>query len=196
MAVIFFFLMKNIFLFCSSFKIGNQALTDFTEQACYGNGFEDYLIPSCQGGEKIFIHNVFVYAKRKELNCPQIATYFDRNITFCCNYVSEKEDCGQRYFGTSSDFEHAHYSRCTGQATCAGIPVAWNYTEHFCDVTFFEERTNYMKMWYNCIPGLNIFISFFSPPVKLFTFHTRSNLCKNKLTTFWKELVFLISHWI
>ncbi|XP_078336875.1 uncharacterized protein LOC111137278 [Crassostrea virginica] len=134
---------------------GNQALTDFTEQACYGNGFEDYLIPSCQGGEKIFIHNVFVYAKRKELNCPQIATYFDRNITFCCNYVSEKEDCGQRYFGISSDFEHAHYSRCTGQATCAGIPVAWNYTEHFCDVTFFEERTNYMKMWYNCIPDIS-----------------------------------------
>lgn len=164
MAVIFFLKIKNIFLFCSSFKIGNQALTDFTEQACYGNGFEDYLIPSCQGGEKIFIHNVFVYAKRKELNCPQIATYFDRNITFCCNYVSEKEDCGQRYFGISSDFEHAHYSRCTGQATCAGIPVAWNYTEHFCDVTFFEERTNYMKMWYNCIPGLNIFISFFLHP--------------------------------
>lgn len=134
----------------------NHASTTYTQQACYGNGFEDYLIPICRTGEKIYVYDVFVYAKRKELNCPQIATYFDRNITYCCNYVNEKEDCGQRYFGTSSDFEHAHYSRCSGMETCSGIPVAWNYTEHFCDISIFDERTNYMKMWYSCIPGETI----------------------------------------
>lgn len=141
--------------------VENHALTTYIQQACYGNGFEDYLIPTCKTGEKIYVYDVFVYAKRKELKCPQIATYFDRNITYCCNYVNEKEDCGQRYFGTSSDFEHAHYSRCSGMATCSGIPVAWNYTEHFCDISIFAERTNYMKMWYSCIPG-EIILTFVS----------------------------------
>ena len=86
------------------------------------------------------------------MNCPQIATYFTRNITYCCNYVGEQEDCGQRYFGTANDFEHSHYSQCTGKESC-GIQVAWNYTQFFCNTTVYPDKTNYMKMWYNCVPG-------------------------------------------
>lgn len=154
-----------------SFSLGDSSLTIHTLQACYGNGFEDYLTPSCSSGEKIYIYDVYVYAKRIELNCPEIATFFDRNITYCCNYVSVEEDCGQRYFGSASEFEHAHYSRCTGLETCGGIPVAWNYTEHFCNTTIFSDRTIYMKMWYNCIPGEILFHLFsFIYPLSTFLF--------------------------
>lgn len=36
---------------------------------------------------------------------------------------------------------------------CSGIFVVWNYMEYFCDILIFDERINYMKMWYSCIFG-------------------------------------------
>ncbi|XP_062591559.1 uncharacterized protein DDB_G0271670-like [Saccostrea cucullata] len=170
-AVEFLLILFNVIL-CVLYS--DAALTDNTLQACYGNGFEDYLTPSCSSGEKIYIYDVFVYAKHRSLNCPTTATFADRNITYCCNYVNQKEDCGQRYFGTAGEFEHAHYSRCTGLATCGGIQVAWNYTEHFCNITVYADRTNYMKMWYNCIPD-------------------SSSLSINSVSTLTSDAVFLLS---
>ncbi|XP_061193715.1 papilin-like [Saccostrea echinata] len=134
-----------------------QCLSTYTFQACYGNGFEDYMKPSCPQGQKIYVYDVYTYSKRKDRNCPAISYATNRNITYCCNYVNETEDCGKRYYGTAVPYEHEHYSRCSGRQNCLqGVQVSWNYTSDVCDSNIFMERSNYMKMWYNCLPDSDV----------------------------------------
>ena len=136
------------------FYLDVGGLQSYTLQACYGNGFEDFMSPSCAPGYTIYVYDVYTYAKRKDRNCPTIADQTNRNITFCCNYVNETEDCGMRYYGTAQAYEHEHYSRCSGRQTCGtGVQASWNRTTDVCNSTVFMERSNYMKMWYYCLPG-------------------------------------------
>ncbi|XP_062589326.1 papilin-like [Saccostrea cucullata] len=136
---------------------GTQCLSTYTLQACYGNGFEDNLNPSCPLGQKIYVYDVYTYSKRKDRNCPVTSHSSNRNITYCCNYVNETEDCGKRYYGTAAPHEYEHYSRCSGRQSCGqGVQVSWNYTTDVCDSSIFMERSNYMKMWYNCLPDSDV----------------------------------------
>uniref|UniRef100_K1Q7V8 Uncharacterized protein n=1 Tax=Magallana gigas TaxID=29159 RepID=K1Q7V8_MAGGI len=131
----------------------SESLQTYTLQACYGNGFEDFLSPTCPSGSTIYVYDVYTYSKRKDRNCPTIADQTNRNITYCCNYVNETEDCGKRYYGTAAPYEHEHYSRCSGRQTCSpGVQASWNSTDDVCDSAIFMERSNYMKMSYNCLP--------------------------------------------
>lgn len=134
--------------------VGTQGLSIYTLQACYGNGFEDYMNPSCPVGYKIYVYDVYTYSKRIDRNCPAISDVTNRNISYCCNYVNETEDCGKRYYGTEHAYQHEHYSRCSGRQDCGqGVQASWNFTNDVCNSSVFMEKSNYMKMWYNCLPG-------------------------------------------
>lgn len=147
-------MIKTFVIALACIYLDSESLQTYTLQACYGNGFEDFLSPTCPSGSTIYVYDVHTYSKRKDRNCPTIADQTNRNITHCCNYVNETEDCGKIYYGTAAPYEHEHYSRCSGRQTCnPGVQASWNNTDDVCDSAIFMERSNYMKMWYNCLPG-------------------------------------------
>ncbi|KAK3605174.1 hypothetical protein CHS0354_012979 [Potamilus streckersoni] len=120
----------------------------YVDEACYGSHQDDYVEPSCPDGYVIYVSDVYTYAKKKSTGCPKESSYFFHNETYCCRYINDTEDCGLRYSGYPSDF--SHYIDCAGVQYCK-VPVAWNDTLLCCDQSTYLARTNYMRMYYQCI---------------------------------------------
>ncbi|XP_062595968.1 uncharacterized protein DDB_G0271670-like, partial [Saccostrea cucullata] len=117
-------------------------------EACYGITVDDFLEPSCNTSEVLYIRDVFTFAKLQSHACPQESTTINRNDSFCCRYNNQSTDCGWRYYGDS--YKGVHYTNCVGRLTCK-IQVAWNGTEQNCNQSVFMTKTNYMRQHYHCI---------------------------------------------
>ncbi|XP_061192339.1 uncharacterized protein LOC133200577 [Saccostrea echinata] len=140
-----------IVFICFSCCFKSQVAIDSAEQvfeACYGITVDDFLEPSCNTSEVLYIRDVFTFAKPKSHACPQESTTLNRNDSFCCRYNNQSTDCGWRYYGDS--YKGVHYTNCVGQLTCK-VQVAWNGTEQNCNQSVFMTKTNYMRQFYHCI---------------------------------------------
>lgn len=119
--------------------------------ACYGNlGLVNYLQPSCPGDQKIIVMAVYALAKNKSTGCLQ--QHIGPIDPFCCLY--DVKDCSVLY--NSGPYRN-YYEKCNGKSSCQ-IPVSWIDIPSHCNSSVYTERTNYMKMDYNCISGTFKFI--------------------------------------
>ena len=125
----------------------NGSLELKTYTACYGIlGLQNFLQPSCPGGQKIAVRAVYSMAKYKSSGCPQEQTPANNSAT-CC--VFDQDDCSYLY---DSGSYRSYYQVCNGKTSCL-IQVSWIQTPASCNRSLYIERTHYMKMDYYCISG-------------------------------------------
>nr|XP_022294515.1 cell wall integrity and stress response component 2-like [Crassostrea virginica] len=117
-------------------------------EACYGVLSVNFLKPSCNHSEVMYVRDVYTYSKPASDGCPQESSFTNQPNASCCRYNNDTTDCGWRYYGDT--FKGNHYTQCVGMQQC-GVPVAWNRTEQDCDPAVFMSKTNYMRQFYYCI---------------------------------------------